>query len=73
MIQDLRKRMEKMQETFTKDLKEWRNKQTKRDEDMLEGTNSRTAETEDQISDLEDRMAQIIAAEQNIEKKNEKN
>ena len=40
---------------------------------MLEGTNSRTAEAEDQISDLEDRMAQIIAAEQNIEKKNEKN
>ena len=40
---------------------------------MLEGTNSRTAEAEDQIRDLEDRMVQIIAAEQNIEKKNEKN
>ena len=28
MIQDLRKRMEKMQEIFTKDLEELRNKQT---------------------------------------------
>ena len=37
----------------------------------LEGIN-RTMEAEEQISDLEDRMVEITAAEQYIEKKNEK-
>ena len=38
----------------------------------LEGINSRIAEAEEQINDLEDRMVEITATEQNIEKKNEK-
>ena len=38
----------------------------------LEGISSRITETEEWISDLEDRMVEITAAEQNIEKKNEK-
>ena len=69
MIQDLRKRMEKMQEMFTKDVEELKNKQTEMN--TLEEINSRITETEKQISDLEDRMVEITATEQNIEKKNE--
>ena len=34
----------------------------------LEGINSRITEAEEQISDLEDRMVEFIAAEQNKEK-----
>ena len=39
---------------------------------ILEGINSRRTEAEEQITDLEDRMVEIIAAEQNIEKRMEK-
>ena len=35
----------------------------------LEGINSRITEAQEQISDLEDRMVEITAAEQNKEKK----
>ena len=35
----------------------------------LEEVNSRTTEAEEWIRDLEDRMVEITAAEQNIEKK----
>ena len=35
----------------------------------LEGINSRITEAEDHISDLEDRMVEFTAAEQNKEKK----
>ena len=35
----------------------------------LEGINSRITETEEWISDLEDRMVEITATEQNIEGK----
>ena len=35
---------------------------------MLEGINSRITEAEEQTNDLEDRMVEIIATEQNIEK-----
>ena len=70
MIQDLRKRMEtkteKMQEMFTKDLEELKNKQTEMN-NTLEGIISRKTEAEKQILDLENRMVEIIAAEQNIE------
>ena len=38
----------------------------------LKGINSRITKTEEWISDLEDRMVEITAAEQKIEKKNEK-
>ena len=49
MIQDIRKRMEanieKMQEMFTKDLEELKNKQTEMN-NTLEGINSRITEAE---------------------------
>ena len=70
MIQDLRKIMEKKQETFTKDLQELRNKQTEMN-NTLEGISRRITEAEAQINDLEDRMVEITAAEQNIEKRTE--
>ena len=38
----------------------------------LEGINSRINEAEEGISELEDRMLEICAAEQNKEKKSEK-
>ena len=69
--QDLGKRMEKMQEIFTKDLEELKNRQTKMNK-TLEGINSRITEAEKWVSGLEDRMVEIIAAKQNKEKKNEK-
>ena len=43
IIQDLRKRMEKMHEMFAKDLEELRNKQTEMN-NTLEGINSRMIE-----------------------------
>ena len=65
MIQDLGKRMEakieKMQQTFNKDLEELKNKQTEMNntitevKNTLEGINSRITEAEEWISDLEDR------------------
>ena len=68
MIQDVRNRMEKMQEMFTKDLEEIKNKQTEMN-NILEGINSRITEAEKWISDLEDRMVEITATEQNIGEK----
>ena len=72
MIQDLRNRMEKMQEMFIKDLGELKNKQTEM-KNSLKGINSRITKTEEWISDLEDRMVEITAAEQNIEKRMKRN
>ena len=82
MIQDLRKRMEakieKMQETFNKDLDELKNKQTEMNNTItemkttLEGINSRITEAEG-ISNLEDRMVEFTAAEQNKEKRMKRN
>ena len=46
MIQDLRNRMEKMQEMFTKDLQELKNKQIEMN-NTLEGINSRITEAEE--------------------------
>ena len=60
MIQDLGKTMEKMQEMFTKDLEELKNKQSKVN-NTLEGINSRITEAEEQINDLEGRMVEITA------------
>ena len=59
---------EKMQEMFTKDLEELKNTQREM-HSTLEGINSRI--TEEQIHDLKERIMEISAAEQNIEKKNE--
>ena len=56
---------------FTKDLQKLKKKQTEM-KNTLEGINSRITKTEEQINDLEDRMVEIIAIEQNIKKKNEK-
>ena len=64
--------MEKMQEMFTKDPEELKNKQ-KEMNNTLEGINSRITEAEELISDLEDRVVEIIAAKQNIEKRMKRN
>ena len=53
---------------FTKDLEKVKNKQTEMS-NTLEGINSRITEAEEWIDDLEDRMVEITAAEQIIEKK----
>ena len=74
MIQNLGNRMEKIQETFNKDLEELKSKQTLMNNTInerkssLEGTNSRITEAEEWISDLEDRMVEFTATEQNEEK-----
>ena len=72
MIQDLGKRMEKtfekMQEMFTKDKQELKNNQTEMN-NTLEGIHNGIAEAEAQINDLEGRMVEITASEQNIEKR----
>ena len=69
--------MEKMQEAFntvntiTKDIEEIKNKKTEINntiieiENTLEGTNSKITEAKEWISELEDRMVEIIAEEQN--------
>ena len=72
MIQDLGKRMEKMQEMFTRDLEELKYKQTEMN-NTLEGINSRITEAKEQISDLEGKMVEITAAKQNIEKRMKRN
>ena len=48
IIQDIQKTMEKMQEMFTKDLEELKNKETEMN-NTLEGINSRITEAEEQI------------------------
>ena len=59
MIQDLGKRMEakieKMQELFTKDLEELKDKQTEMN-NTLEGIKRRITEAEEQINDLKGKM-----------------
>ena len=68
---DLGKRMEKMQEMFTKDPEELKNKQ-KEMNNTLEGINSRITEAEEWISDPGERMVEIAASEQNKEKRMKK-
>ena len=74
MIQNLGNRMEKIQETFSKDLEELKSKQTMMNntineiKNSLEGINSRIMEAEEQISDLEDKIVEITTTEQNKEK-----
>ena len=75
MIQNLGSRMEKIQETFNKDLEELKSKQTEMNntineiKNSLEGINSRITEAEERISDLEDKIVEITTAEQNKEKR----
>ena len=62
MIQNLGNRMEKIQETFNKDLEELKSKQTVMNntineiKNSLERINSRITEAEERISDLEDKI-----------------
>ena len=75
MIQNLGNRTEKIQETFNKDLEELKSKQTVMNntiieiKNTLEGNNNRITETEEWISELEDKTVEIIAREQNKEKR----
>ena len=71
IFQNIGNRMEKIQETFNKDLEELKNKQTMMNntineiKNSLEGINSRIIKVEEWISDLEDRIVEITTAEQN--------
>ena len=75
MIQSIGNRMEKIQETFNKDLEELKSKQTMMNntinevKNSLERINSRITESEEWISDLEDKIVEITTAEQNKEKR----
>ena len=75
MIQYLGNRMEKIQETFNKDLEELKSKQTMMNnkinaiKNSLEGINSRITKAKERISDLEDKIVEITTAEQNKEKR----
>ena len=75
MIQNLRNRMEKIKETFNKDLGELKSKQTVMNnrineiKNSLEGINSRITEEEERISDQEDKIVEITITEQNKEKR----
>ena len=75
MIQNLGNRMEKIQETFNKDLEKLRSKQTVMNntiteiKNTLERIDSRITEAEEWISELEDKMVEITAREQNKEKR----
>ena len=53
---------------FTKDLEELKNKETEMN-NTLAAINPRITQAEVWISELEDRMAEITAPEQNIEKR----
>ena len=71
IIQNLGNRMEKIQETFNKDLEELKSKQTMMSttineiKNSLEGINSRVTEAEEWISNLEDKRVEITTAKQN--------
>ena len=66
--------MERIQETFNKELEELKSKQTMMTNKIneikssLEGINSRITEAEEWISDLEDKIVEITTAEKNKEK-----
>ena len=71
MIKNLENKMEKMQDSISKDLEEWKNKHTETNntiteiKNTLEGINSRISEAEEWISELEDKMVEITSEEQN--------
>ena len=75
MIQNLRNRIEKIQEMFNKDLEELKSKQTMMNntinkiKNSIEGINGRITEAEARISELEDKIVEITTAEQNKEKR----
>ena len=67
--------MEKIQETFNKDLEERKSKQKMMNnkineiKNSLEGIKSRITEAEERMSDLEDTIEEITTTEQNKEKR----
>ena len=72
MIKNLEiKKGEKVQQSCSKDLEEWKNKHTKTNntiteiKNTLEEINSRIAEAEEWISGLEDKTVEITSKEQN--------
>ena len=75
MIQNLGNRIDKIKETFKKDLEELKSKQTMMNNTIneilnsLEGINSRITEAEERVSDLEYKIVEITTAEQNFKKK----
>ena len=75
MIQNLGNSMEKIQETFNKDLEELKSKQTMMNntineiKNSLEGINSRITEAEEWVSDLENKTVEITTTEQKKEKR----
>ena len=75
MIQNLGNRIDKMQETFNKDVEELKRNKAKMKstineiKNTLEGINSRITEAEERISDLEDKIVEITTAEQNKQKR----
>ena len=75
MIQNLGNRMEKIRETFNKDLEELKSKQIMMNnpineiKNSLEGINSRITDAEKWISDVEDKIVEITTAERNKEKR----
>ena len=75
MIQNLGNRMEKIQETFNKDLEELKRNQAMMNntineiKNSLEGIKGRITEAEERISDLKDKIVEITTAEQNKEKR----
>ena len=75
MIQNLGNRMEKIQETFYKELEELKSKNPMMNntineiKNSLEGIKRRITETEEQISDLEHKIVEITTTEQNKEKR----
>ena len=75
MIQNLGNRIDKMQETFNKDVGELKRNQAMMKntineiKNTLDGINSRITEAEERIHDLEDKIVEITTAEQNKEKR----
>ena len=75
MTQNLGSRMEKIQETFNKDLEEQKSIQTMMNntineiKNSLEGINSRITKAEERISDLEDNIVEMTTTQQNKEKR----
>ena len=79
MIQNRGNRIEKIQETFNKDLEELKSKQTMVNntineiKNFLEEIKSRITEAEERISDMEDKIVELTTAEQNKEKRMKRN
>ena len=79
MIQNRGNRIDKMQETFNKDLEELkRNQATMKNtineiKNTLEGINSRITEAEERISDLEDKIVEITTVGQTKKRKKKEN